>query len=83
MINCHQGFRKCPDMKQSPTLLKFSFLIDCCKSAFFSLFFLKAFVNFEKSIRFHQQAFIIYKNGISPKTYSFYSCFSLSRPSET
>ena len=29
----------------------------------FSSFFIKAFVNFEKLIRFHRQAFIKYKNG--------------------
>ena len=31
-------------------------------SVFFS-FLIKAFVNFEKLIRFHRQAFIVYKNG--------------------
>ena len=40
--------------------------IFCKTKSYFSQFFaflIKAFANFEKSIRFHWQAFIIYKNG--------------------
>ena len=55
------GFIKQPVIKQSPTFLSFSFLIDCCMSAFY--FFIKAFVNFRKLLRYYQQAFILYKNG--------------------
>ena len=56
------GFIKQPVVKQGSTFLSFSFLIDCCISVFFS-FFIKAFPDFEKLIRFHWQAFIVYKNG--------------------
>ena len=53
---------KQPVIKQSPTFLSFSFLIDCCISVF-SSFLIKAFANFVKLIRFHWQAFTVYKNG--------------------
>ena len=78
-INYHfKGFIKQPVIKQSPTFPCFSFLIDCCMSVFFC-FLITAFVNFEKLLKFHRQAFIVYKNGenlkilifISPKAYSF------------
>ena len=45
-----------------PTFLSFSFLTECCISIFFS-FLIKVFANFEQLIRFHWQAFIVYKNG--------------------
>ena len=64
MINYHikiKYFIKQPVMKQSPTFLSFSFLIDCCISVFFC-FRIKAFAYFENLIRFHWQAFISYKN---------------------
>ena len=59
MINYHfiKGLSKQPVTKQSFAVLSFSFLIDGCMSVFFS-FLIKASVNFEKVIRFHQQAFI-------------------------
>ena len=57
-----KGLIKQPGIKQSLFFLSFSFLIDCCMSVFFS-FLIKAFVNFEKLIRFHPQAFIAYKMG--------------------
>ena len=47
-----KDFIKQPLIKQSPNFLK----------CFFS-FLIKAFANFEKLIRFHWQAFIVYKNG--------------------
>ena len=64
MNNYHyiKGLYKITCYKQSPAFLSFSFLVDCCMSVFFS-FFIKAFVNFKKLIRFHRQAFIVYKNG--------------------
>ena len=48
-------------IKQSPTFLSFSFLIDCCIKVF--SFLIKAFGNFEKLIRFHWQASILCKSG--------------------
>ena len=48
-------------IKQSPTFLSFPFLIDGCIRVFFSSL-IKAFVNFEKLLRYHWQAFIVYKN---------------------
>ena len=60
MVNYH--IEKQPVIKESPTFLNFSFLTECCKSVFFS-FLIKAFASFEKLIRFHWQAFIVYKNG--------------------
>ena len=62
MIIILKDFIKQPGIKQSPTFLRFSFLIDCCISVFFS-FLIKALANFEELIRFHWQAFIVYKNG--------------------
>ena len=62
IINCHfKGLYKITVTKQNPTFLNYSFLIDSCMS-FFSVL-IKELVNFEKLIRFHQQAFMIYKNG--------------------
>ena len=65
---------------QRSFFFSFCFLIGCCISTF--SFFIKAFLNFEKLIRFHRQAFIAYKireklkilmddRNISPKSYSF------------
>ena len=77
-------------IKQSPTFLSFSFVIDCCIKVF--SFLIKAFGNFEKLIRFHWQASILCKSGenwkntdrnIFPKTYGFQRYFCLFRPSET
>ena len=56
-----KDFIKQPVIKQSPTFLSF-FLIHCYINGFFS-FLIKPFPNFEKLIRFHWQAFIVYKNG--------------------
>ena len=56
-----KDFIKQPVIKQSPTFLSF-FLIHCYINGFFS-FLIKPFLNFEKLIRFHWQAFIVYKNG--------------------
>ena len=77
MITILKCIIKQPVIKQSRTFVSFSFFIDCCMSVFPRY---QVFVNFEKLIRFHQQAFIVYKNwgrfentdrNISPKTYSF------------
>ena len=57
-----EEFIKQPVIKQNPTFLSFSFLIDCCISVS-SLSLSKFFANFEKLIRLHWQAFIVYKNG--------------------
>ena len=46
-------------LKQSLTFLSFSFIIDCCISVF-TLSLSKAFVNFQKLLRFDRQAFIVY-----------------------
>ena len=63
MMNYHiKELYKITCYKQSPTFPNFSFFIDCCISVFFS-FLVKVFVNFEKLIRFHRQAFIVYKKG--------------------
>ena len=72
------------------TFLSFSFLINCCMTVFFS-FLIKSFVNLEKLIRFHQQAFIIYKNGENLKIVKemfrqklyFLTFFGFFRPSKT
>ena len=56
-----KGFIKQPVIKHSPTFLSFSFLIDCYISVF--SFSLSMLANFEKFIRFHRQAFTVYKNG--------------------
>ena len=60
MIIVLKGFIKQPVIKQRSFFLNLSFLADCCMSVF--SFFIKAFVNFEKLIRFYRQAFIAYKN---------------------
>ena len=56
-----KGFIKQPVTKQSPTFLYFSFLIKCYMSFFFSCL-IKVYPKFEKLIRFHRQAFLVYKN---------------------
>ena len=71
-----KSFIKQPVIKQSPTFLSFSFLIDCCMSVFFS-FLIKAFQNFEKLIRFHRQAFIVHKNGENLKKLLEIFCLKL------
>ena len=55
-----------PVMKQIPTCLSFSFLIDC-SIIFFSLFLSKRLQILKKLTRFHWQAFIAYKNGANLK----------------
>ena len=62
VVNCHfQGLHKITfEMKQIPSFFSFSSLIDCCMTTF-PLFWLTAFVNFEKLIKFHMPAFIIYR----------------------
>ena len=55
-----KGFIKQPLIKQSPTFLSFFsqwLLYEC-----YLHFLMKAFVDFEKLVRFHQQAFTVYKN---------------------
>ena len=49
-------------IEQSPTFSQFFFSHRRLHKCFFS-FLIKALANFEKLIRFHWQAFIIYKNG--------------------
>ena len=58
---CFKGLYKTNCYKTNSNFCQFSFLIDCCMSVFFS-FLIKAFVNFEKLIRFHRQAFVVHKN---------------------
>ena len=53
-----KDFIRQPVIKQSPTFFFSHWLLHKC---FFS-FVIKAFSNFEKLIRFHWQAFIVYKN---------------------
>ena len=63
LLNYHiTDFIKQPVIKQTPTFLSFSFLIECCISVSLS-FLITAFANFEKLIRFLWQASILYKNG--------------------
>ena len=50
-----KGFIKELVIKQSPTFPSFSILIDCCMS--FVSFLVKAFVKYEKLLRFHHQSF--------------------------
>ena len=59
--NYFKGLYKTTCYKTKSIFSQFSFLIDCCMSVFFLL--IKAFVNFEKLIRFHRQAFSVCKNG--------------------
>ena len=62
LITILKNFIKQPVIKQSPTFLNFYFLIDCCISVF-SLSLSMHLQILEKLIRFHWQAFIVYKNG--------------------
>ena len=50
-----KGFIKQPFIKQSPAYQICDFLIDCS-------FEIKAFVSFEAMMRFHWQAFTVYKH---------------------
>ena len=56
-----KGFIKQLVIKQSQTFAQFLFSHWLLYECFFS-FLIKAFVNFEKLIRFHRQPFMIYKN---------------------
>ena len=67
-----KAFIKQPVIKQSPTFLSFSYLIECCVSVF-SLSLSKRLQILGKLIKFHWQA----------KNFGFKCYFGLSRPSGT
>ena len=63
MINYHiKGLYKTTCYKTKSNFSQFFFFYRLLHKCFFS-FLIKAFANFEKLIRFHWQAFIVYKNG--------------------
>ena len=63
MINYHiKGLYKTTCYKTKSNFSQFFFSHWLLHKCFFS-FLIKAFANFEKLIRFHWQAFIVYKNG--------------------
>ena len=67
LIIIFKGFIKQPVIKQSPTFFSFFrhwLLYEC-----YFPFLIKAFADFEKLIRFHRQAFIVYKNGENLKIF--------------
>ena len=61
LIIISNDFKKQPVINQILTVLSFSFLIDCCISAF-PLSLSKNLLILIKLISFHKQTFIVYKN---------------------